>query len=199
MRECDDVTMQEALPAFRAGRLDAAEAETVRTHLATCDACALELELLTRAGAVLDRATPVVDLARITAAIPMALGTDVAAAPSVAPPRVTALHTRRWWRSRQFLAAAASIVVVVSLSLPARRGTGDSAGHEGRPDGVGSVAGSSTTGEGDAPSIDLAGGLADLSSAQLETLLGQLEQVEATIRAEPATVALPLLDTSEAR
>jgi len=93
MRECEDVTMQEALPTFRAGGLDAAEAEAVRTHLATCDACALELALLTTARAVLDRATPVVDVARITAA---AMGARTRAErTSVAEPRVIQLRTPR--------------------------------------------------------------------------------------------------------
>jgi anti-sigma factor RsiW len=200
MRECDDVMMQEALPAFRAGRLDAAEAETVRTHLATCDACALELELLMTARAVLDRATPMVDLARITAA---ATAAGSGAAPSASPstedaPRVITLRTRRWWASRQLLAAAASILVVVSLSIPALRGTDHAPATDDRLDRE--VVADAIDGQGGGaavPSIDLAGGLADLSSAQLETFLKELDLVEATVRAEPVTIALPLIDAPE--
>jgi anti-sigma factor RsiW len=196
MHECEDVRMQEALPAFRAGRLDAAEAESVRTHLASCEACTRELELLTTAQAVLDQATPVVDAARIAAAV---IGASAKAerAP-VAAPRVITLRTRRWWASRQLLAAAASILVVVSLSIPALRGTGHAPAVDGRLDSM--VAAEMTGGLGGhavAPSIDLAGGLADLSSAQLETFLKELDQVEATVRAEPVTIALPLIDSPE--
>lgn len=196
MRECEDVMMQEALPAFRAGGLDPAQAEAMRTHLATCDACTLELELLTRAAAVLDRATPVVDAARIAAAV-IGARSDVERA-SIAAPRVIALRTRRWWASRQLLAAAASILVVVSLSIPALRGTGHAPAVDGRLDSV--VAAEATDGQGGgvaAPSIDLAGGLAELSSAQLETFLKELDFVEATVRAEPVTIALPLIDSPE--
>ena len=196
MRECEDVTMQEALPAFRAGRLDAAAAEGVRAHLAACDACALELELLTTARAVLERSTPVVDVAGITAAVAgVRSGADRA---SAAAPRVIALRTRRWWTSRQLLAAAASILVVVSLSIPALRGTGHAPAVDGRLDSV--VAAEATDGQGGgvaAPSIDLAGGLAELSSAQLETYLQELDLVEATVRAEPVTIAFPLIDSPE--
>ena len=196
MRECEDVTLQAALPPFRAGGLDAAEAEAVRTHLATCDACALELALLTTARAVLDRATPVVDVARITAA---AMGARTRAErTSVAEPRVIQLRTRRWWGSRQLLAAAASILVVVSLAIPALRGTGHGPAVDGRLDPM--VAVDATGGQGGeavTPSIDLAGGLAHLSSAQLETFLKGLDQVEATVRAEPVTIAFPLIDSPE--
>lgn len=197
MRECEDVKMQEALPAFRAGGLDVAGAESVRAHLATCAACALELELLASARAVIDRATPAVDVTRLAAIVSAAVKTGAVTQRPPSQPRVIPLRTRRWWTSRQLLAAAASILVVVSLSLPALRGTGDGVASEVRRDSAGSFGGSSTAGEGASPSINLAGGLADLSSAQLETLLHELDQVEATIRAEPATVALPLLDAPE--
>jgi len=196
MRDCENPTMQEALPAYRAGGLEAGDAEAVRAHLATCEACTLEWELLAAARAVIEQATPVVDLARITAAVTAA--TPGAARPSVTAPRGIALRTRRWWGSRQLLAAAASILVVVSLSIPALRGSGRGPVIEGRLDSV--VAGEASGGQGGgAPigSVDLAGGLADLSSAQLETLLHELDQVEATVRAEPVTIALPLIDTPE--
>lgn len=197
MRECEDKTMQQALPAFRARRLDAAEAEAVRKHLVTCEACALELELLTTARAVVERATPTIDITRLVDTVSAAVRSGAGAHPSSADPRGVAARTRRWWTSRQFLAAAASILVVVSLSIPVVRGTRDSRGPEVRLVRTDSLGGASTAVEGGSPSMDLAGGLADLSSAQLETLLHELDQVEATIRAEPATVALPLLDAPE--
>lgn len=196
MHACEDVMIQEALPAFRAGGLDGAQAEAVRTHLATCDACAREVELLTTARAVLDQATPAVDAARIAAAV---IGASAEAArASVAAPRVIALRTRPWWASRQLLAAAASILVVVSLSIPARRGTDHAPATDDRFDRAIVVDAIDGQGGGAAvPSIDLAGGLAELSSAQLETFLKELDLVEATVRAEPVTIALPLIDAPE--
>lgn len=197
MRECEDVTMQEALPAFRAGSLDPTAAEEVRLHLASCEACALEFELLTTARLVLDRATPVVDLARITAAVTASAKSEVAR-PAVTARRTVELRTRRWWASRQLLAAAASILVVVSLSIPTLRGSGRGAGLDGRLDTVIAVGlTGAQVGEPASSSIDLAGGLAELSSAQLETFLNELDLVEATVRAEPITIALPLIDAPE--
>lgn len=200
MRDCEDPTMQEALTAYRAGGLEADDAEAVRAHLATCEACTLEWELLATARAVIEQATPVVDLVRITAAVTAATpgAKPGAARPPVTAPRMIALRTRRWWGSRQLLAAAASILVVVSLSIPALRGSGRGPVIEGRLDSVVAVDVAGGQGGGAlSNSVDLAGGLADLSSAQLEAFLKELDQVEATVRAEPVTVALPLIDTPE--
>ena len=192
MRVCDDMTMQDALPVYARGALGAMETDAVRAHLALCESCAAEVRLLVLGGAVIDRATPALDLARIAAAATAAATTAAAA------PRTIELRTRTWWASRQMLAAAASILVVVSLSIPALRGTPDGVLPEVRLDSVGALGGSTVSpATVAAASIDLAGGLADLSSAQLETLLNELDQVEATVRAEPATIALPLIDSPE--
>ena len=194
MRVCDDMTMQDALPGYARGALGASEADAVRAHLARCESCVAEVRLLASARAVIDRATPPLDIARITAAATAAATTAAIA------PRTIELRTRRWWASRQMLAAAASILVVVSLSIPALRGTPDGVLPEVRLDSVGAVDGSTVSpATVAAASIDLAGGLGDLSSAQLETLLSELDQVEATVRAEPATIALPLIDSPELR
>lgn len=197
MHDCENLTMQEALPAYQAGTLEVGAAEAVRAHLATCEACQVEWEVLATARAVIERATPPIDLARLTAAVTAA--TAGAVHPTTAAPRVVALRTRRRWASRQLLAAAASILVVVSLSIPALRRTSEGAVPEVDLDSVGSpVAAGVTRSSGEASgAVDLAGGLRDLSSAQLEVLLTELDAMEGTIRAEPAPVALPLIDSPE--
>jgi hypothetical protein len=97
------------------------------------------------------------------------------------------------------MAAAASILVVVSLSVPTRRGTPAGTNPEVALErSMGADApGRATTAPGAVTSVDLAGGLATLSSAQLEALLSELDALEGTVRAEPATIALPLIDTPE--
>lgn len=196
MRLCDDITMQDALPDFAQGRCSDERAAAVRAHLTECPACAAEAEVLSHAGAVIAGATPRIDAARIVTAVEAGRASAGPVQPAATP---TVIRTRQWWASRQVVAAAASILVVVSLSIPVLRGTPagaipevslDSGGTGGDANGATSVAGAPA-------SVDLAGGLADLSSAQLEALLTELDALEGTVRAEPASIAFPLIDSPE--
>ncbi|MEY3701562.1 MAG: hypothetical protein RI891_854 [Gemmatimonadota bacterium] len=196
MRVCDDDTMQDALPDYVQGRCADETAAVVRAHLASCAACAEEAELIAHAGEVIARATPSIATARILAEVDAA---HASARPATPAPASTVIRTRRWWASRPIMAAAASILVVVSLSIPTLRGTPAGTTPEvalERSVGV-DAPGRATTAPGAVTSVDLAGGLATLSSAQLEALLSELDALEGTVRAEPATIALPLIDTPE--
>ena len=196
MRTCDDDTMQDALPDYVQGRCSDETAAVVRAHLASCAACAEEAELIAHAGEVIARATPSIATTRILAAVDAA---RASARPATPAPASTVIRTRRWWASRPIMAAAASILVVVSLSVPTRRGTPAGTNPEVALErSMGADApGRATTAPGAVTSVDLAGGLATLSSAQLEALLSELDALEGTVRAEPATIALPLIDTPE--
>jgi len=196
MRVCDDDTMQDALPDYVQGRCADETAAVVRAHLASCAACAEEAELIAHAGEVIARATPSIATTRILAAVDAA---RASARPATPAPASTVIRTRRWWASRPIMAAAASILVVVSLSVPTRRGTPAGTNPEvalERSVGV-DAPGRATTAPGAVTSGDLAGGLATRSSAQLGALLSELDALEGTVRAEPATIALPLIDTPE--
>ncbi len=194
MTECTNDTMRDRLPELVNGMLPADAAAAVRAHLATCDACAAELAVLETSRLVLAASTPRVDLAAITRAVTSAkpalrVERGGATAPAVRKPSV--------WRSRQFLAAAASLLIVASLSIPALLPTGREPVPTGAPDSVVVIA-SDTPSTGGAPG-GLAGseGLADLSSADLSTLLGELERLEANVTAEPAALQAPIVDTPE--
>ena len=69
MTDCTNVLMRERLPDLLHERLDAAARAEVQAHLAACAECAAELTLLREARRAMQR-VPVVDVARIVAALP---------------------------------------------------------------------------------------------------------------------------------
>lgn len=71
MNECLSAEMRDALPDVVHGRLDAGKLAEVEAHLASCDACAAELELL-RAVVASMPVAPAMDVQRIVAALPVA-------------------------------------------------------------------------------------------------------------------------------
>lgn len=193
MTECTNDTMRDRLPELANGMLLADEATAVRAHLTICAACAAEFAVLETSRLVLHASAPKLDLAAITRAVTaskpvLRVERGGATAPSVAKKTV--------WRSRQFLAAAASLLIVASLTIPALNVI------RGKPDAV--VPDSVIATVTDTPSTvgaptGLAGseGLGDLSSADLSTLLGELERLEANVTAEPAAMPTPIVDTPE--
>ena len=80
MTDCSNVEMRELLPDLLHDRLDAASRAVAQAHVAACEECAAELELLRRAQLAMRRA-PAVDVARIVAALPPAHARAVADAP----------------------------------------------------------------------------------------------------------------------
>lgn len=193
MTDCPNDTMRDRLPELAHGMLPADEAMAVRAHLASCAACAAEFAVLETSRLVLHASAPKLDLAAITRAVTapkpvLRVDRGASTSPSVAK--------KPAWRSRQFLAAAASLLIVASLSIPAlnilRNGPAATA-----PDSV-------VAAVPDAPATvsaptGLAGseGLGDLSSADLSTLLGELERLEANVTVEPSAMQTPIVDAPE--
>jgi hypothetical protein len=70
MSECRNEDLRDLLPDLAAERLASSERARVASHVATCAACTAELELLRAARRVMSRGVPVVDVARIVAALP---------------------------------------------------------------------------------------------------------------------------------
>ena len=70
MSECAITDMQDLLPELAADRLQGAERARVVDHVATCAACAADVELLRLAHRVTTRGVPSIDVARIVAALP---------------------------------------------------------------------------------------------------------------------------------
>lgn len=176
MTDCLNEEMRDRLPLLAHGTLAAAEAATVRSHVSTCAVCRAELEVLEVTRRMLDATAPRIDLVGIVAALP-------------APRR------RGAWMPRQYLAAAASLLIVASLASPLFRGAFEEPTIASGPDT--SLAATSAPPVGgplaaSAAGFTVAAGLGELSDDDLTTLLAELDQLEATIAAEPTSLRTPI-------
>ena len=199
MTDCLNDEMRDLLPMLAHGSLEAPAAMLVRSHLAACAACHAELEVIDRAVRTLDAATPAVDTAAIVAALP-------APRLQVMPgstAKAAALGARRArWVPRQYIAAAASVLIVASLASPLIKRAIDGPDLSSAPDtGLVVVAVSGATPVLSVPAAGSAtvgltfeGGLSDLSDDDLTALLAELEQFEATVMVEPIVLRTPIVD-----
>lgn len=186
MTECQSETMREQLPLLRAGVLGASEATALRAHVARCEACADELAVLERSARLFEQATPRVDVTAILAKLPAAPG----ARPAL---RVLRPAVRRFGLPRYAVAAAASLVLVASLSLATLR---DDIG--GTTPAIDIALDSNAPAVASLP-VGMVGGneLSDLGVDDLQMLLAELDQLEATVAAEPVTMQRPVSDAPE--
>src|SRR5687767_2181563 len=119
MNDCVSTEMHDLLPDVVHGKLGAAKLAEVEAHVASCDACAAELELL-RAVVASMPVPPSMDVQRIVAALPVAAkqglllhrGNGDPASDSPAPVR----RSQGVWSS-PFLRVAAAVVVVAAGGL----------------------------------------------------------------------------------
>lgn len=188
MTDCGNETMRDLLPLLARGALAGEAAARVRGHVAGCASCASELAILEAAGALFAAATPAVD----TAAILRALPTPPALRPAL---RLERAAPRRVRLPRYALAAAASILLVATLSLNAVLRTFSGPGTGTDVD----IAVDSGIRQLVAAPVDILGAdaLQDLGADELATLLAELETMEATVAAEPHTLRQPVTSTPE--
>jgi len=189
MTDCQNVTMREALPELLHGRLPDGERRLVEAHVIECVDCTDELAIL---EAVLASApAPTIDVTRIVAAIPAYRQVAVADARS----GVIAMRPRGTWtgswssRAARLQLAAALAIAAVGISTvavvkhdrqqatpAAAVATSGAATGAARPDqGVALVA------------------TADLSDAELATLIDDMNSMQALPPAEPEPIA-PAVD-----
>ncbi len=193
MADCREESMRDALPALRLGALSPAEAARVRAHVDACASCAAELEVLTQGARVFEQATPVVDVGRIVAALPRPPRHGAAGL------RVVAGGARRAVVPRYVLAAAASLVLVAGLSLATLRervGTG-AGGLDTVADTAPVPAAEPDVSTGATAGLAAADELDGLGEQQLETLLQELDRLEATVAEDPTTLQRPVTGTTE--
>jgi hypothetical protein len=195
MTNCQNETMRDLLPLLAHDALEGEEASAVRAHMESCAECTSELRAITAAAALFDAATPRIDTAAILAKLP--------AAPRARPALRLEPAARKsrpaFGLPRYALAAAASLMLMVTLSLTVLRpiffggapavdivavdsGTVDTA-----PEPVAAVALASVGGTE----------LRDLGVDELTQLLNELDQMEATIAAEPRSMREPITTDSE--
>ena len=126
MTECVNAEIRDALPDYLNGTLDGARTAEVRAHLAACNECAAELELL-RIVAASAPAAPAIDITRIANAIPtptrygfMVHRGGAGEASRESEPTVVPIRNRpsRIWSNRALkIAAGVAIVAAGGLSL----------------------------------------------------------------------------------
>ena len=205
MSECNNLEVRDLLPALTRGELKSSERAAVEEHLVTCAACRAELELVRDLARAL-RSTPPIDTARIAQAVVRS-----ARERREAPISLDAVRRRRTAPRRVWLAAA-SLLAVAGAGALAVVATRD----EVRPGPAPQVARTDVpVGETTTPveraqpprseplraeprvasgtELMMGGGVSDLADADLESLLGVLEGLDAEIDVEPA-VLLPLLE-----
>ncbi len=167
MHDCPNAEIRDQLPDLLHGHLDDPSRARVESHLRGCAACRQELELL-RGVRSAARRVPV-NVAGIVAALP---------APSV--------RRRRQWSARAWQMAAAVVFLAVGGSAVANY-----VSHGRIQDTVGTAVAvshdDSATGAGTAGDVELSVGYgySDLSDAQLQALLKDVEQITAVPMAEP--------------
>jgi len=205
MTDCLNDEMRDHLPLLAHDALGAADATALRAHVAGCASCRAELELLEVTARVLDAGVPRVDTAAIVAALPAPRLRVVAAAPASRTPR-------RWARvPRQYVAAAASLLIVASLASPLLRGLFEAPVVDIGPDTTSAVevrpsSGSPLTGGNGvvsaaspaaAAGIAPTTGLDELNEDDLTALLAELDLLEATVSREPVALRKPIVETPE--
>jgi putative zinc finger protein len=204
MNDCMNAEIRDQLPELVHDRLDAARRAEILLHVEACAECRDEIELLRAARAMFDAQTPRVDVRYVVNALPLA------------KPRPVGVQRGRavWtdWRiaaAITLLVAGGSSVAVLrrdpgtAMALrqtvqtpPVRRADGrsDSSGSSAQPQ-LAPAAPSEPTPRAlvatDAQGSGIgASRLGDLTEQQLEALLGEIDQLQATPVTDPEPVSL---------
>ena len=192
MSDCVNTEVRDALPDLLHGRLSALDTATMKAHVESCPDCRAELELLRAVNASAPIA-PMLDYARIAASVPAYGGVAVSA-----PSRT---HVRSRFRNIALIAASA-VVAFAGWSLTR---SSDYARSELSPSSVATapaaaspsasveatsptVSNSAVKGETQVASLSLVGSTQDLSDADLEQLMSDLDGLDVLPAAEPQSV-----------
>ena len=222
MNDCLSAEMRDVLPDVVHGRLDAVKLAEVEAHVASCDACAAELELL-RAVVASMPIVPAMDVQRIVAALPIAAKQGLLlhrgnGEPASEPARPVGRSRSMW--SNPFLRAAAAVVIVAAggLSLLVGRDVlnpeAQVGGNDRRvaatsrpvapPSAATTVAPSAPavveSSRASAPVPAAAAGLVmsevdDLSDEHLVALLSEMDSIDALPDVEPETLSPAVADS----
>lgn len=184
MNDCQNVTVREALPELLHGRLAEGERRVVVAHLRECVDCTDELAILEAVLASAPR--PAIDVTRIVAAIPAYQQVAPVAVQSAPHAGVLPMRPRGTWSSRAArlqLAAAVAIAAVGISTVAVVRHDQQQSAHPA----VAAV----RTAKAD-PGVALVA-TADLSDAQLATLIKDMDSMQALPPVEPEPIA-PAVD-----
>ena len=190
MTDCQNVTMREALPELLHGRLADGERRLVEAHLVECVDCTDELAIL---EAVLASApTPAVDVTRIAMAIPSYRAVADAESQVDSRSGVIPMRPRAGWasdwssRSARLQLAAALAIAAAGVSTIAVVKHNGAQQHAS----VAAVGAAATTRADQGVALVAT---ADLSDAELATLIKDMDSMQALPPAEPEPIA-PAVD-----
>lgn len=172
MSDCPNAEIRDQLPDLLHGHLDAASRARVESHVRECAECRRELELLRELRASAPEIA--VDVARIVSALPTA-----------------AARRPRLWTARVWQLAAAVVFLAVGGSAVAKY-VNHLGAHDSTRTTVVASHDDSAVGTNGASDIELSVGYgySDLTDAQLQALLKDVEQMTAVPMAEP-DVSIP--------
>ncbi len=197
MTDCRMEEMRDLLSLLAHDALEPGDESRVRAHLDGCAPCRAEFALLGTLRARFDAATPAIDIAAITAAVQRETIPPQAARPAARGGLTLERPAARRgnWMPRRYLAAAASLLLVGSLSL-AVLGRIFSGGEAGVDLDIVALSSDSAPAAiaASAAGLIVADGLSDLDADALSALLAELESVEATVAAEPVSIRQPIVD-----
>lgn len=209
MNDCMNAEIRDQLPDLVHDRLDASRRDAVLAHVASCADCRDEIELLRAARAMFDRQTPRVDVNYVVKALPLA------------KPRGVPVERRRPLWSDWRIAAAVTLLIVGGGSvavLNQQRGGSAALGDSLRaaqpvaivPARADSTASSTPQTTARAPkneptlSTEVASEeqgigssrLSDLTEQQLQALLDEIDELQATPITDPEPVSLRVRDNA---
>lgn len=195
MRDCPDGELRDLLPLYAMGALAGADHARVEAHVASCADCRAELELVRR-------------VARAYAVAPVNARAIVAHIPPHVPGPHAVRHgdagVRPFYRQRLWqVAATVTLMIGAAAMLTVARSRPESdpppANNTDGPAATLAGTGSSAAGAGTAAqvaathAISLGVRLADLTDAQLDTLLSTLDTVDGNVLADPEILAQPIV------
>lgn len=172
MTECFDPEVRDHLPDLVHGRLGEVDTATMLAHVEACESCARELALLRDIKAAAPIA-PRIDVDAIVSALPL-----------VSVPAPSAPVRRNFTLLRLVVAAA----VVISGALVLNRQSDIMPRLAQAPEKAESVSRAqvpAASAPAEATSLSLVSGVQDLTDEQIETLLTQLDDIEAIPASEP--------------
>ena len=208
MDDCMNVEVRDALPDLLNGRLSALDNATMKAHVESCANCRAELALLREARSTSPIA-PSLDVARIAAALPSYAGSDV----RVPATRERTVGSRMWKFAAAIVLVAAGgwlaleqrtdvttdvpQVATSSQAAPASTPVNETANPSvavASPETTPSPSSSDSNREVQVATLSLVGSTADISDADLEQLVADLDAIDSMPADEPSPVTITVDD-----
>jgi len=198
MRDCADGQMRDLLPGYVNQTLSAEDHAAVENHLSTCEDCAAEIEVIEAASRAF--AAPVVNIAKIVKALPAAPRRTLRPAFAGSAWRIAAgigvvllgagsvVMLRGLIVPEPTQTAATPAPVAAATALATTESTISPATAVARPRGTPAASPKQRT-----ATMSFGGGLSDLSDAQLDALMSELDALDAIPSAEPETHLTPIV------